>query len=215
MTDSTIILASWEISPTVAPQPIRNCPGCARSRNFASSGRVRLNANGKRLDAWLIYKCTHCDNTWNRPLVERKPVGQISAAELAAMQQSSPEWVRLHEFDATGLRKHCQKVHYASEFTLAKKIEGALPLDWSQIRLNVSCEFQTGLRLERILCEGWRLSRAQLKKIANDNCLHVLADTGNAMRKPLRGTVSIKVLSSGLSEEMKLKLFEGLSGERY
>lgn len=212
MTRSTTIFASWEIIPTAAPQPHKNCPSCARSRNFVSSGQIRLNANGKRLDAWLIYKCTHCDQTWNRPLLERKPVGQVSTAELEAMQQSSPAWVRVHEFDTASLKAHCLDVHHASEFTLVKKTQGSLPQNWSEIRLTVSCGLQTGLRLERVLCEGWRLSRSQLRKISESGSLIAEARSGNVLRKPLRGSTSVKVLSEGLREEMRVRFFDGVAG---
>ena len=53
---------------------------CGDSRRFRSSGKVRLNANGRKLDAWLIYKCESCDRTWNLPLLERAVVGGLDPA---------------------------------------------------------------------------------------------------------------------------------------
>ena len=58
--------------PRTPPQPWLACSRCRDIRPFRCSEKFRLNANGKRLDAWLIYRCGSCDNTWNRPVLERR-----------------------------------------------------------------------------------------------------------------------------------------------
>ncbi|MGK6315295.1 DUF1062 domain-containing protein [Neorhizobium sp. DT-125] len=55
-----ILRVEWTVIPKSPPRPILSCAGCGSQRPFRSSGRIRLNASGKRLDAWLIYKCTAC-----------------------------------------------------------------------------------------------------------------------------------------------------------
>ena len=52
----------WTLTPAHAPRPLRHCPGCGDQRAFIADApprglRARLNANGKRLDGWLIYRC--------------------------------------------------------------------------------------------------------------------------------------------------------------
>ena len=80
----------WTIIPQIAPQPWIACSGCGGLRAFQSSGKIRLNANGRRLDAWLIYKCLACEKTWNRPIFERQTVRDISPAVLDALQSNDP-----------------------------------------------------------------------------------------------------------------------------
>ena len=54
-----------------APACMRRCSKCGRLRKFVCSGKFRVNANGKRLDVWLIYRCERCDTTWNQEIYTR------------------------------------------------------------------------------------------------------------------------------------------------
>ncbi|EMH99752.1 hypothetical protein KPRYC492_22615 [Klebsiella pneumoniae RYC492] len=45
---------------------------------FAPSGAIRVNSQKKLLDIWSIYKCTHCDYTWNIALFSRLHVSTQS-----------------------------------------------------------------------------------------------------------------------------------------
>ena len=39
---------------------IRRCGGCGKKMVFECAGKFRVNANGRRLDVWLIYRCQRC-----------------------------------------------------------------------------------------------------------------------------------------------------------
>ena len=67
---SDCLRVRWTIVPRDCPRPVLACPTCGGDRPYHPSGKLRLNANGKRLDVWLIYKCDECDRTWNRPLLD-------------------------------------------------------------------------------------------------------------------------------------------------
>ena len=100
----------WTIIPQLAPQPWIACSGCGGPKPFESSGKTRLNANGKKLDAWLIYRCLACEKTWNRSIFERRNVRSIDRSVLEAMQSSDREWIRVLEFDVAALRREAQRV---------------------------------------------------------------------------------------------------------
>ena len=51
---------------------VRHCQGCGRMTVFRNSGKVRRNANGKRIYQFEIYKCDR-DHTWNRPVPVTEP----------------------------------------------------------------------------------------------------------------------------------------------
>lgn len=42
-----------------------------------NSGRFRVNANGKSVDVWLIYRCKKCKHSWNLTIYERTRPGKI------------------------------------------------------------------------------------------------------------------------------------------
>ena len=39
--------------------------------NYVNTGRFRVNANGRRIDVWLIYQCEKCKHTLNLSIYER------------------------------------------------------------------------------------------------------------------------------------------------
>lgn len=129
---------------------------------FRSSGKIRLNANGRRLDAWLIYKCGSCEKTWNLPLVERVAVTSIAERDLRAMHGSDPAWVREREFDLATLGRYCDQIDIPPDLTVTKIVEGDLAGAWSVIELVIDAQRPTGQRLDRLLARELKLTRSEL-----------------------------------------------------
>ncbi len=51
---------TWRVTPLQPPLVRRHCSRCAAARAFACSLKFRTNAQKKRLDVWLIYRCSAC-----------------------------------------------------------------------------------------------------------------------------------------------------------
>lgn len=58
-----------------------SCGGCKRKTQFINTKRFRVNANGNRLDVWLIYQCEKCKHTKNLTIYERRKPSKISPEE--------------------------------------------------------------------------------------------------------------------------------------
>lgn len=56
---------------------IHKCGGCKKKQIFISTRKFRVNANGGKLDIWLIYQCKKCKHTLNIPIYERTAVNKI------------------------------------------------------------------------------------------------------------------------------------------
>ncbi|MFW0766373.1 DUF1062 domain-containing protein [Trabulsiella odontotermitis] len=69
---------TWTVSPVGYQRIAKRCPACNVKRDFLPAGAFRMNSQKKRLDIWSIYKCTHCDYTWNISLFSRLPVSRIN-----------------------------------------------------------------------------------------------------------------------------------------
>lgn len=179
---------TWHVAPLFPPQPLRHCSNCGRPRPFGSSGKVRLNANGRRLDAWLIYKCTVCDRTWNLPLLERVPVAEVPPADLSAMQASDPAWVRSRAFDLASLRRHAPGVILPADLVVTRRMEDASPADWSRIALSVETPLPVGQRLDRLLAVELGLSRSFLAAMQGSGAVCVVRGPRQAMKAPLAGS---------------------------
>lgn len=57
------------------------CGGCGKKQEFLNSGKFRVNANGNRVDVWLIYRCKKCKHSWNLTIYERRKPSKISSEE--------------------------------------------------------------------------------------------------------------------------------------
>lgn len=88
---------TWRVIATQSPCIVRRCPRCDRARRFASSGRFRLNASGRRVDVWLIYRCTACESPFNLTVVERMAPEQIP--RFARFQDNDAELAWACAFD--------------------------------------------------------------------------------------------------------------------
>jgi hypothetical protein len=154
---------------------------------FRASGKIRVNANGKRLDAWLIYKCTSCDNTWNRPILERRHVSTIEPPLLASLQANDPALSRRLAFET--LRRKV-KVEHFDDATVRKEVvsESARPA----CRLEILCVVPaaTGLRVDRLLSTELRLSRSRIQNMQNAGHLAACPD---GLRRPLRNGLRVRI----------------------
>src|ERR1700722_16232414 len=106
----------------MSPRPWLNCNRCGATRPFRSSDKIRMNANGRRIDAWLIYKCMDCENSWNRPLLERQSIGDVDRSTLRALQTNDADLVRRTAFDVEDLRRRTERVEEFAESKVVRKM---------------------------------------------------------------------------------------------
>ncbi|QEN85494.1 DUF1062 domain-containing protein [Labrys sp. KNU-23] len=177
-----LLRVRWTITPAIPPQPWLVCAGCGVRRPFRCSGKARLNANGRRLDAWLIYKCPVCDKSWNRPLFERRPVQDISPDMLAALQANNPIWIRRQAFDLAALRSHAFDIEECAEIEIAKQVLNR-PDGWSILHVELVVDLPAGIRLDRLLARELGLSRARLQSLRRWERLRLEPGRSDALRK--------------------------------
>ena len=191
---SDVLRVQWTITPANAPEPWLNCSRCRDTTRFRANGKIRVNANGKRLDAWLIYKCTSCDNTWNRPIVERKHVSTIDPHILASLQANDPDLSRRLAFE-TWPRK--LKVTHFDDARVRKQVvlESAEPAG----RLEIACVVPepTGLRVDRLLSTELRLSRSCIRSMQDAGHLVACPD---GLRRPLRDGLRVTIDLRGVHD---------------
>ena len=67
----------WNVIALDTPRVLRRCARCDVERPFASSDRFRVNAQKRRLDVWLVYKCPVCEDTWNLTVASRRTPAEL------------------------------------------------------------------------------------------------------------------------------------------
>ncbi|MFB9951404.1 DUF1062 domain-containing protein [Rhizobium puerariae] len=187
---SKILHVEWTVTPKSPPRPILACRTCGGQKAFRSSGRIRLNANGKRLDAWLIYKCTTCDGTWNRPIFERQSVRSLDPALLDALQASTPGFVERLEFDAGGLKAKAGRIEESEETGIRKRALSA-GHDWRAIHIALSLPFSASLKLDRLLAAELALSRSRLQKLFEAGEIRIEPKRKDALKRAVRDGTTI------------------------
>jgi hypothetical protein len=190
---SDTLRVQWTIVSQMAPQPWLNCNRCGGLKRFRSSEKIRVNANGKRLDAWLIYKCTSCDSTWNRRILERRQVQTIDPLFLMSLRANEPSLARRLAFDAQGLRRQAGHVEEFDTAVVLKNVlsEGIMPIR----RLEILCTVpeQTGLRVDRLLAAELHLSRSRVQSLEKTGDLTVVNEGSRALRKPVRDGLRLTI----------------------
>jgi hypothetical protein len=185
----------WRITPASPPRPHRRCSTCGTDRPFHPSGKVRLNANGQRLDAWLIYKCDHCDTTWNLPLLERARASSVPPADLQAMQQSDPDWVQARAFDLAALGRHSHRIEPPGAAQIVGP--GLPPGGWSILKLTLGAPVATGERLDRFLARVLHLPRSALPRMQRSGAL--ILDPPAALNRQVAGTLTLRIVAARLT----------------
>ncbi|MCV9936438.1 DUF1062 domain-containing protein [Boseaceae bacterium BT-24-1] len=198
-----ILRVRWTIVPRTAPQPWIACSGCGGLRAFQPSGKIRLNANGRQLDAWLIYRCTTCEKTWNRPIFERQNVRDIDPAVLDALQSNDPQWIRTETFNLEALKRKSQHVDEFSEFEIEKDIllETA---NWTMLELDLTVPFPVSTRLDRLLASELKVSRARLRRLHDGGTLRTSSDRADILRRRLKTGTRITIDLSAEADREQL-----------
>lgn len=83
----------YKIIPTTTFCILRGCAGCGCKQTFLCKGHFRVNANGNRLDVWLIYGCEKCGHTYNLPIYERIKADRIPREEYQAFLENDEKSV--------------------------------------------------------------------------------------------------------------------------
>ncbi len=190
---SDTLRVQWTIVPQIAPQPWLNCNRCGGIKRFRSSEKIRVNANGKRVDAWLIYKCTSCDSTWNRPILERRHVRTIDPLFLMSLRTNEPRLARRLAFDAEDLRRRASHVEELDDVVVLKDVlsESIMPIR----RLEILCTVPepTRLRVDRLLATELHLSRSRIQSLERTGELIVFNEGSRVLRKAVRDGLRLTI----------------------
>ena len=192
-----ILRVQWTIIPRIAPEPWIMCSGCGGPKPFQSSGKIRLNANGKKLDAWLIYKCPACAKTWNRPIFERRNVRDIIPATLNALHANDQQWIRTQAFDIDALRREAHRIDEFGDVDVHKSALNKVDDAWSALEIALIVPLPTGMRLDRLLAAELRISRSRLETFHAAEKLRTAPGRRDMLRRRIKHGLRIVLDLSG------------------
>ncbi|WP_030299745.1 DUF1062 domain-containing protein [Streptomyces katrae] len=164
--------ALWAVRQSALPSVVRPCPDCSGTRH-RPSGKIRVNANGKLLDVWLLLNCAACDRTSKVPVHERVHVSSLDPARRMAYETNDAAVVRELTMSASLAAKN----GYLLDWTGTWDLETRTPLyaldDPAPLKVVVSFELPVPVRVERLLVVGLGLSRTEIRRRAGDGRIHL------------------------------------------
>ena len=197
---SNILQVHWTIKPTSTPKPILPCSRCGAPRPFSFSGKARLNANGSRLDAWLIYHCVGCNRTWNRPLFGRQQRGSIDDTTLAALHSNDCTWLEVHAYDMAALRRHTSEIEFGGGKQVIKMAVSRPQSACLSMSIDIRTIYAVGARPDQLLSAELEVSRTRLEGFVKDGRLVLLPERKNGLRWPLPPNLNATLNLEGLSD---------------
>lgn len=146
---------------------IRNCPKCGRKSHYINTKKFRVNANGNKLDIWLIYQCAECKHTLNLAIYERKKASSITKEEYQCFLDNDEQLAERYGKDIQLFRTNkadidFDRLHYGViKLHETKEISGF----GEQIIITVKNPNQMKIRSEKQIAMVLGLSRNQVKSL--------------------------------------------------
>ncbi|MGX4695246.1 DUF1062 domain-containing protein [Streptomyces sp. JNUCC 63] len=162
------MLTNWVVAPTCLPIVLRRCHTCASGR-FRTSGKFRVNANHKLIDAWLLALCSDCGDTTKITVLERMNVRSVRPDLLERMHDNDPGLAAELLQDPVVRRRN----RIALDWDGAWRLDTDRPdhLDHEVIDVSVRFAARIPVRPVRLIAEGFGLSRTEVERLITGGAL--------------------------------------------
>ena len=173
-------IVEYEIVPKESFSVIRGCAGCCRKTNFINTKKFRVNANGSKLDVWLIYQCETCRHTLNLTIYERKKASSIPKEEYDCFLRNEEELAEKYGRDMSLFQKNKAEIDLERlNYDFVKQCDTTHCEDREDggageggLVLNVHNTYGLKIRPEKQITEILGMSRSQVQKMLREGELH-------------------------------------------
>lgn len=170
------------IMPKESFKVTHNCSGCGRKTRFVNTNCFRVNANGSKIDVWLIYQCEKCKHTLNVTIYERQKSNKVPKEEyerfLANDEFLAKEYGRTPAFFTKNrLEVDWAEIPYTYVDVESGQQAAETVIDWEtmeSIVIHNPCGMK--IRPEKQAAEVLKLSRSQIKKLMESGEIAILQE---------------------------------------
>lgn len=146
---------------------IRSCPKCGGKTHYINTKKFRVNANGNKLDIWLIYQCAECKHTLNLAIYERKKVSSVPKEEYQCFLNNNEQLAEMYGKNMQLFRTNkadidFEKMHY--DFVKRQETTESSGFG-EQIVITIKNPYQLKIRSEKQIAMVLGLSRSQVKNL--------------------------------------------------
>ncbi|WP_431923463.1 DUF1062 domain-containing protein [Micromonospora wenchangensis] len=192
--------ALWVVSERALPTIVRSCVSC-RSTRHRPTGKIRVNANHKLLDVWLLIGCELCGRTSKIPVHERVTVRALDRDRLLMFENNDPAVVRQLTMDAT----LAHRAGHQLDWTGTWRLDTDLPFydlqraDAPPLEVIVRFELPAPVRVGKLLTAGFGLSRSALRGMVDSGRIRLPLPVTARAREDFRFLVVAAPMSAGRS----------------
>jgi len=198
---------TWQVAPLRPPLVRRHCGRCSSEMPFACSMKFRTNAQKKRIDVWLIYRCSACDEVWNLPIFERVGIGDLPPHTFDAIARNDSVLALRAAFDWRLLERHGVYPEDCPEAAVEWQVASGQPETARTAEISIRLVRPWRARLDRFLAQQPGLGRTGLARLHENGQLTILPLCRNALRHAVidgqqiaiklgQDTVSVRLLET-------------------
>ncbi|EIX9052486.1 TPA: DUF1062 domain-containing protein [Citrobacter amalonaticus] len=154
---------TWTVTPVGYQRIAKRCPSCKIKRDFTPSGAFRVNSQKKVLDVWSIYKCTHCDYTWNISLFSRLLVSKIDRQLYHRLMTNDAATVHHYASDIAMLKRNNAELSGRPDFTVQERWPVSITAH-QRVRVSVRISRSFQVSLLSILKQQLMLSAGEIQR---------------------------------------------------
>ncbi|SWF15971.1 Uncharacterized protein conserved in bacteria [Klebsiella pneumoniae] len=154
---------TWTVTPVGYQRIAKRCPSCNIKRDFTPSGAFRINSQKKVLDVWSIYKCTHCDYTWNISLFWRLHVSKIDRQLYHRLMTNDAATVQHFACDIATLKRNNAELSGRPDFTVQERWQLSISAH-QRVRVSVRISRSFQVSLLSILKQQLMLSAGEIQR---------------------------------------------------
>lgn len=162
---------AYQIIPKESYKIIRNCSGCGGKAIYENTCHFRINANGNKLDVWLIYQCRKCKHTYNLSIYERIKPQMIQRDEYEGFLANNPALAKIYGLNKQLMAKNKVEVDWndlAYEL-VGESLEGTLGIG----SIEIQNPYGLKLRTEKVLSEILQISRNKVKLLEKEGIIAI------------------------------------------
>jgi len=158
----------WELKFLSAPKTMHYCKKCGARTEHVSSEAFRINAQGKSLDVWLIYRCVRCKTTWNLTILSRVNPGSLDRGLLERFTCNDGELARRYAMDTDFLKRNGAETEVPPYDVTGDEVDLA-----RKTTVRIISRYPLGIRVSKILREKLFLSRKNFDEMVQGGLIRL------------------------------------------
>lgn len=173
---------------------IRSCAGCNKKTSFKNTKQFRINANGNKLDVWLIYQCETCKHTLNLTVYERKQPTLIPSDKYKLFLNNDDVLAKTYGRDLRFFKKNKAEIDFQNiKYYIEKRTEEDTQLiDTHQLLITIQNPYCLKIRSEKQIAEVLNMSRNRVKKLIDSGEIKIVDISAYSLSIAINDSLAIE-----------------------